>query len=110
MVTNSLSYRFVIIESVMGEMLPKTRAYCSRSTLVRDLLPALLAVIQPVLRPVGTMTILASLFIAKENAPFDRLTSFKTDGRTDDRRTGGLQTDILIVIYMKGGESYLGTV
>ena len=83
MVTNSLSYRFVIIESVMGEMLPKTRAYCSRSTLVRDLLPALLAVIQPVLRPVGTMTI-ASLFINRDRKCSLRQAyarSRQTDGR-----------------------------
>jgi len=65
---NRLTQTTHVVESVMGEMLPKTRAYCSRSTLVRDLLPALLAVIQPVLRPVNTQ-----LYSAKEKAELKNL-------------------------------------
>ena len=51
-------------------MLPATRSYCSRSILVLDLLPALLAVIQPVFRPINTQ-----LYSAKEKAELANLVS-----------------------------------
>ena len=56
------------LDSVLVEMSPMTRVYCSRHTLARDLLPALLYVIQPVLRPVNTQ-----LYSAKEKADLKNL-------------------------------------
>ena len=50
-----------MIESVTGEMEPTARAYCSSATLLRDILPTILSVIQPTLRPVNKQ-----LFSAKE--------------------------------------------
>ena len=60
-VTTRLSRSQQMIESVTGEMEPTARAYCSSSTLLRDILPTILSVIQPTLRPVNKQ-----LFSAKE--------------------------------------------
>ena len=49
-------------------MRPSIRAFCSRGTLVKDLLPNLLSVIQPLLRPVNTQ-----LYSAKEKAELANL-------------------------------------
>jgi len=57
-----------VLDSVLAEMSPMTRVYCSRYTLVRDVLPSLLYVIQPVFRPVNTQ-----LYSAKEKAELKNL-------------------------------------
>jgi len=57
-----------ILDSVRGEMRPSIRTFCSRGTLVKDLLPNLLSVIQPLLRPVNTQ-----LYSAKEKAELANL-------------------------------------
>ena len=49
-------------------MLPSTRAFCANSVLVRELLPFLLSVVQPVLRPINTQ-----LYSAKEKADLKNL-------------------------------------
>ena len=41
-----------VVEVVTGEMEPAARAYCTRDTLVRELLPTILHVIRPNLRSV----------------------------------------------------------
>ena len=43
-----------VLTSLVAEMSPTARAYCSTPALVRELLPAILAVVQPALRPVNT--------------------------------------------------------
>ena len=60
-VTTRLSRSQQMIESVTGEMEPTARAYCSSATLLRDILPTILSVIQPTLRPVNKQ-----LFSTKE--------------------------------------------
>jgi len=65
---NKLQQNNNTIESIQGEMLPSTRAFCSRSNLVRDLLPYLLSVVQPSLRPVNTQ-----LYSNKEKADLANL-------------------------------------
>jgi chromosome transmission fidelity protein 18 len=52
-----------VLVSVVSEMSPTARLFSANSVLVRELLPAILAVIQPTLRPVNT-----HLFSAKEKA------------------------------------------
>merc|ERR1719341_1517693 len=60
-VTTRLSRSQQMIEAVTGEMEPTARAYCTSATLLRDILPTILSVIQPTLRPVNKQ-----LFSAKE--------------------------------------------
>ena len=60
-VTTRLSRSQQMIDSITGEMDPTARAYCSSATLLRDILPTILSVIQPTLRPVNKQ-----LFSAKE--------------------------------------------
>ena len=52
-----------VLTSLVSEMTPTARAYCSQPVLVRELLPAILSVIQPAIRPVNTQ-----LFSAREKA------------------------------------------
>ena len=59
---------FLILETITNEMLPSTRAFCANSVLVRELLPFLLSVVQPVLRPINTQ-----LYSAKEKADLKNL-------------------------------------
>jgi len=59
-----------VLASVVGEMLPSARVYSTNTALVRELLPAILSVIQPTLRPVNTQ-----LFSAKEKAELTNVVS-----------------------------------
>lgn len=59
-----------VLASVVGEMLPSARVYSTNTALVRELLPAILAVVQPSLRPVNTQ-----LFSAKEKAELANVVS-----------------------------------
>jgi len=59
-----------VIASVVGEMLPSARVYSTNTALVRELLPAILSVVQPTLRPVNTQ-----LFSAKEKAELANVVS-----------------------------------
>ena len=43
-----------ILTCLRGEMSPTARVFCSRTALVREMLPSILSVIQPNLRPVNT--------------------------------------------------------
>jgi len=52
-----------ILESVVAEMAPAARTFANSSVLVRDVLPLLLSVVQPSLRPVNTQ-----LYSAREKA------------------------------------------
>ena len=52
-----------ILESVVIVMAPAARAFANSSVLVRDVLPLLLSVVQPSLRPVNTQ-----LYSAREKA------------------------------------------
>jgi chromosome transmission fidelity protein 18 len=44
-----------LVESLFSDMTPATRSYASPATLVRDMLPCLLEIIKPKLRPVNTL-------------------------------------------------------
>ena len=57
-----------ILTSMVSEMSPTARVYCSNTSLVRELLPAILSVIQPSLRPVNTQ-----LFSAREKAELENV-------------------------------------
>jgi len=57
-----------VLTSLVSEMTPTARVYCSRTSLVRELLPAILSVIQPSLRPVNTQ-----LFSAREKAELENV-------------------------------------
>jgi len=59
-----------VLASVVGEMLPSARVYSTNTALVRELLPAILSVIQPTLRPVNTQ-----LFSAKEKTELTNVVS-----------------------------------
>jgi len=59
-----------ILSSVVGDMLPYARVYSTNTALVRELLPAILSVVQPTLRPVNTQ-----LFSAKEKAELANVVS-----------------------------------
>jgi len=59
-----------VLASVVGEMLPSARVYSTNTALVRELLPAILSVVQPTLRPVNTQ-----LFSAKEKAELANVVS-----------------------------------
>eukprot|EP00088_Acartia_fossae_P024597 TRINITY_DN2552_c0_g1_i1.p1 TRINITY_DN2552_c0_g1~~TRINITY_DN2552_c0_g1_i1.p1 ORF type:complete len:946 (-),score=309.66 TRINITY_DN2552_c0_g1_i1:176-3013(-) len=59
-----------ILETITNEMLPATRAFCPNSVLVRELLPYILSVVQPVLRPINTQ-----LYSAKEKSDLRNLVS-----------------------------------
>jgi chromosome transmission fidelity protein 18 len=52
-----------MLDTVTGEMEPTARAYSGRAVLLREVLPTILSVVQPSLRPVNTQ-----LFTAKEKA------------------------------------------
>jgi len=58
---NKLAKNHNILSSVVGEMAPQARCYNNNTVLVRDLLPLLISVLQPTLRPVNTQ-----LYSAKE--------------------------------------------
>ena len=62
-VSTKLSRSQNILASLVAEMSPTARVFCSNTALVREILPAILSVIQPALRPVNTQ-----LFSAKEKA------------------------------------------
>ena len=62
-VSTRLSRSQNILASLVAEMSPLARVFCSNTQLVREVLPATLSVIQPALRPVNTQ-----LFSAKEKA------------------------------------------
>ena len=57
-----------VLTSLVSEMTPTARAYCSQPVLVRELLPAILSVIQPAIRPVNTQ-----LFSAREKAELENV-------------------------------------
>ena len=59
-----------MMESITQEMDPTARAHSSEAVLLRELLPTILAVIQPALRPVNTQ-----LFSAKEKADLANVVS-----------------------------------
>jgi len=59
-----------VLASVVGEMLPSARVYSTNTALVRELLPAILSVVQPTLRPVNTQ-----LFSAKEKSELANVVS-----------------------------------
>jgi len=59
-----------VLASVVGEMLPSARVYSTNTALVRELLPAILSVVQPSLRPVNTQ-----LFSPKEKAELANVVS-----------------------------------
>lgn len=52
-----------VLASMVGEMSPVSRVFSSNTVLVREMLPAILSVVQPTLRPVNT-----HLFSAREKA------------------------------------------
>ena len=62
-VSTKLSRSQNILASLVAEMSPRARVFCSNTSLVREVLPAILSVIQPALRNVNTQ-----LFSAKEKA------------------------------------------
>ena len=62
-VSTKLSRSQNILAGLVAEMSPQARVFCSTTQLVREVLPAILSVIQPALRPVNTQ-----LFSAKEKA------------------------------------------
>jgi len=57
-----------VLESITNEMVPRTRAFSPTSVLVRDLLPFLMTLVQPVLRPINTQ-----LYSVKEKADLKNL-------------------------------------
>ena len=57
-----------VLTSLVSEMTPTARAYCSQPVLVRELLPAILSVLQPAIRPVNTQ-----LFSAREKAELENV-------------------------------------
>eukprot|EP00092_Neocalanus_flemingeri_P030900 GFUD01033557.1.p1 GENE.GFUD01033557.1~~GFUD01033557.1.p1 ORF type:complete len:883 (+),score=321.60 GFUD01033557.1:37-2685(+) len=67
---NNLIKNQNVIASVVGDMLPSARVYSTNTALVRELLPAILSVVQPTLRPVNTQ-----LFSAKEKAELTNVVS-----------------------------------
>ena len=56
-----------VLTSLVSEMTPTARAFCSQPVLVRELLPAVLSVVQPAIRPVNTQ-----LFSAREKAELEK--------------------------------------
>ena len=69
-VSTRLSRSQNILASLVAEMSPTARAFCSTTALVREMLPSILSVIQPALRPVNTQ-----LFSAKEKAELANVVS-----------------------------------
>jgi len=67
---NKLASSQNVIASLVGEMQPSARVYSTSTALVRELLPAILSVVQPTLRPVNTQ-----LFSAKEKAELANVVS-----------------------------------
>merc|ERR1712083_23704 len=67
---NNLMKSQNVLASVVGEMLPSARVYSTNTALVRELLPAILSVVQPTLRPVNTQ-----LFSAKEKSELANVVS-----------------------------------
>jgi len=59
-----------VLTSLVAEMSPNARVFCSNTALVRETLPAILSVVQPSLRPVNTQ-----LFSAKEKAELANVVS-----------------------------------
>ena len=57
-----------ILASLVQEMSPTARVFCTNTALVRELLPAILSVIQPNIRPVNTQ-----LFSAREKAELENV-------------------------------------
>ena len=57
-----------VLSSMVAEMTPTARVYCSNTSLVREQLPAILSVIQPAIRPVNTQ-----LFSAREKAELENV-------------------------------------
>ena len=51
---NALQKTNQIIESLYSEMTPKAKCFSSRTSLIRDILPCLLEIMKPNLRPVNT--------------------------------------------------------
>merc|ERR1711936_1424664 len=69
-VSTRLSRSQNILASLVAEMSPTARSFCSTTALVREMLPSILSVIQPALRPVNTQ-----LFSAKEKAELANVVS-----------------------------------
>lgn len=68
--TAKLQRSWQMMESVQNEMEVSSRPYCNNTVLLREVLPTILSVIQPTLRPVNTQ-----LFSAKEKAELANVVS-----------------------------------